>query len=318
MLSSTFRRVALSCFALLPVVHAAVFEVVVGGPGTLRYTPESVNAQPGDQIRFIFQQKNHTATQSTFENPCVKAPGGFDSGYVPVADGVTDGFPVAELNITSTDPVWVYCKQGTHCQAGMVFAVNPGDRMAAFKAAATGAATPSASTTSSAPTSSSTSTGTVHRIVVGGPGALTFNPSNINAAVGDTIEFEFRQKNHTVTASTFDAPCVPLAQSFDSGYVPVADGAATFPTWSIRVNDTRPIWAFCKQGNHCGQGMVFAANAVEPGKTFVDFQNLARQLNGTVGGSTGGGGYGSGALQTSVISSAGAVLAAVFAIAFLL
>ena len=31
-------------------------------------------------MTFVFQQKNHTATQSTFANPCSPSPGGFDSG----------------------------------------------------------------------------------------------------------------------------------------------------------------------------------------------------------------------------------------------
>ncbi len=32
----------------------------------------------------------------------------------------------------------MYCRQANHCQQGMVFAVNPGDKMAQFQAAATG------------------------------------------------------------------------------------------------------------------------------------------------------------------------------------
>lgn len=45
---------------------------------------------------------------------------------------------------------------------------------------------------------------------------------------------------------------------------------------------TNPIWAYCQQATHCGQGMVFSANAVESGpKNFSAFQALAKQLNGT-------------------------------------
>ena len=44
-------------------------------------------------------------------------------------------------------------------------------------------------------------------VVVGadaaGAPALTFNPQNIQAAVGDFINFEFRGGNHTVTQSSF-------------------------------------------------------------------------------------------------------------------
>lgn len=182
----------------------------------------------------------------------VSHPGSESSSVsVPVADSVTSGFPVAELTITETKPIWVYCKQGNHCQQGMVFAINPADQFAQFQAAATGAAPPappSPSSTSSGAVVTVTATVTVsgspvtstyttagtpaptpgvttdHRVIVGGPGLLTYQPSNITAQVGDTVTFEFRQKNHTVTMSSFAAPCRALALTsttsqvgFDSG-----------------------------------------------------------------------------------------------------
>jgi plastocyanin len=148
---------------------------------------------------------------------------------IPVADTVTSNFPAAELTVSRTSPIWAYCRQGNHCRQGMVFAVNPGDQLAAFQAAATGgAASSSASATATATSTSATSTSTTvptsrdHKIVVGGPGVLAFNPPNITAQVGDTITFEFHQKNHTVTASSFEVPCRDLRSStgqsgFDSG-----------------------------------------------------------------------------------------------------
>jgi plastocyanin len=106
----------------------------------------------------------------------------------------------------------------------MVFAVNPGDKFAAFQAAATGSASPSSvsSTSAATPTATTVPSSTDHRVVVGGTGVLAFNPPNITAQVGDTITFEFHQKNHTVTASSFAAPCLDLFTSsgtagFDSG-----------------------------------------------------------------------------------------------------
>jgi plastocyanin len=170
----------------------------------------------------------------------------------------------------------------------MVFAINPGSELAAFQAAATSGTAASASSTSAAtPTATSVPSSTDHTIIVGGTGVIAFNPSNITAQVGDTITFQFQQKNHTATASSFAAPCRDLFSTsgqagFDSGFMPVADGATTFPTYTVQVNDTNPIWAFCRQANHCGQGMVFSANAVESGpKNFGAFQALAEQLNGT-------------------------------------
>ncbi|KAF8583202.1 hypothetical protein K439DRAFT_1653549 [Ramaria rubella] len=125
-----------------------------------------------------------------------------------------------------------------------------------------------------------------HLIVVGGPGLLAYTPSNITAAPGDTITFEFHEKNHTATQAAFTAPCVPLAGGFNSGFNPVAAGTTSgFPTFTITVNDTKPIWAYCMQPGppaHCPSGMVFSANAPATGNTFDAFQQAAEALgNGT-------------------------------------
>lgn len=69
--------------------------------------------------------------------------------------------------------------------------------------------------------------------------------------------------------------------------MPVAAGATTFPTFTVQVNDTAPIWAYCRQESHCGQGMVFAVNANEASpKSFEAFEALAKQLNGTTSNTT--------------------------------
>jgi len=133
--------------------------------------------------------------------------------------------------------------------------------------------------------------GTTHTVIVGGTGGvLQFNPSSIQAQPRDVVVFEFHQKNHTVTQSSFADPCRPLnangVTGFDSGFFPVADNATTFPTWNLTVNDTAPIWAYCRQtvpASHCGSGMVFAINAVESSdRNFTAYKNVAEALNGTV------------------------------------
>lgn len=50
--------------------------VTVGGTAGLVYTPEYVNAAVGDVVIFTFGTKNHTLTQSSFAQPCVKMDGG--------------------------------------------------------------------------------------------------------------------------------------------------------------------------------------------------------------------------------------------------
>ena len=53
----------------------------------LGYVPESITAKVGDMVSFVFMQKNHTATQSTFAEPCKKKEGGMDSGFMPNPEG---------------------------------------------------------------------------------------------------------------------------------------------------------------------------------------------------------------------------------------
>lgn len=72
---------SLTALAALVAVRAAIVDVTVGGPGGLvQYNPSFVNASVGDTIRFNFQQKNHTVTQSSLQSPCVPIADGFDSG----------------------------------------------------------------------------------------------------------------------------------------------------------------------------------------------------------------------------------------------
>ncbi|KAI0261048.1 hypothetical protein BC834DRAFT_941179 [Gloeopeniophorella convolvens] len=339
---------ALISLAAIPPVRSAEIQVTVGGTGGItQYSPSSVTANPGDIVIFTFKQKNHTATQSSFANPCSPLPGGFDTGFIPVNDSNTNGpFQQAQFQVTDQNPVWGYCRQANHCALGMVFAINPGDKFAAFQAAAMGNTTaqssvaPPASSTappsssSAAPPSSSSaasppsSTSQDHRIIVGGTGVLTYQPANISAQPGDTITFEFHQKNHTVSQSSFAAPCQLLASTstsgqigFDSGFMPVSDNATTFPTYTIQVNDTAPIWAYCRQQGHCGQGMVFAANAVESGpNTFEAFEARAKQINGTGSGSSNttgaASGNGAGAVRLGGAGLAAGLTLTVFALVF--
>lgn len=58
---------------------------------------------------------------------------------------------------------------------------------------------------------------------------------------------------------------------------PVAADATVFPTFTITINDTAPIWGYCSQTGHCGSGMVFSINAVESGpNNFANFVQLAK------------------------------------------
>ncbi|KAH9984888.1 hypothetical protein BJV77DRAFT_952280, partial [Russula vinacea] len=100
------------------------------------------------------------------------------------------------------------------------------------------------------------------------------------AYVGDIVEFTFHPKNHSVTQSSFAAPCTPLKGGFDTGFNPVAPGTSDWelPTRQFTVNDTNPIWIHCEQAantaaSHCGKGMVFAVNPGAYG-SFNSFENF--------------------------------------------
>ncbi|KAK0245841.1 hypothetical protein EDD85DRAFT_802322 [Armillaria nabsnona] len=346
-----FLSLGLALVHSLSVSAQTVYDVQVGGAGgKLVYDPEAISAQPGDQVVFHFNPKNHTVTQSSFADPCGPKEGGLDSGFMPVAANSTDSPPTWTITVNDTQPIWVYCKQAaktpaSHCGQGMVFAVNcgldgapnsftnfksaalaVGASLSAAASAATGSSEAAASTTYTAayggvtvppaadPTvvtdtitlESSTWTttyssypgspaatpgsleGNVIKVTVGGSNQLVFEPARVSAQPRDIIMFEFQTKNHTVTQSSFADPCRQLNANgtigFDSGFHPVTDNAA-LPTFNITVNDTAPIWAYCRQktpASHCGAGMVFAINSNEQSaRNFSAFQSLAEQLNGT-------------------------------------
>ncbi|TGO45999.1 hypothetical protein BCON_0351g00070 [Botryotinia convoluta] len=131
--------------------------------------------------------------------------------------------------------------------------------------------------------------------------ALRYFPDNISAKVGDTIQFQFAAGNHTVTQSTFDAPCVPISQSSNntgvfSGFMNVAAGlnsTGMVPVFSMPVKVTTPLWFYCSQGKHCQNGMVLVVNentAANSTRSLANFaalaakatKNIAPTSNGTL------------------------------------
>jgi plastocyanin len=97
--------------------------------GTLAYSPNNVKANVGDMVQFQFAPNNHTVTQSTFAQPCqpialnMAGVTGFYSGFMPVSASSTTT-PTYSIMINNTTPIWLYCSQGKHCQAGMVMVIN--------------------------------------------------------------------------------------------------------------------------------------------------------------------------------------------------
>jgi plastocyanin len=135
-------------------------------------------------------------------------------------------------------------------------------------------------------------------------GKPIFDPPEVMAAVGDLIQFQFYPMNHSVVRASFADPCVPIEQSasangttgFYSGFMPISSETTMMPTFSIVVEDTKPIWFYCSQGRHCQSGMVGAINPTA-NRTLADFTARAAQAPSNI--SPGQEDVGSGAAPTN-------------------
>ena len=165
------------------------FNVLVGGVNGLQYSPNQVEALPGDTISFVFGTRNHTLTQSTFADPCKAMDGGANSGFLTSSNDLettdTSGSPVVQYTVVDTTPRWFFCAQGNHCAKGMVFAVNANANksFSAFtKAASAGVSTdPSGSAAGSASNGSNPAFVDVSGLYpTGGPG----NDTAVSAVLG--------------------------------------------------------------------------------------------------------------------------------------
>ncbi|KUJ22463.1 uncharacterized protein LY89DRAFT_538652, partial [Mollisia scopiformis] len=95
-------------------------------------------------------------------------------------------------------------------------------------------------------------------------GDLIYGPNQLNAAIGDIIHFDFNSTNHTVTQSTFAAPCSPLAGGFNTGFNQVNKLNHTGVIFrDFEVTVSTPLWFYCAQTvkvSHCHAGMVLGVN----------------------------------------------------------
>jgi plastocyanin len=144
-------RFTSSILAIAAVVAGAAAQTthqVTVGQGGLVFTPNNFTAAVNDLVTFVFYAKNHTVTQSAFAAPCAPLVNtttnavGFDSGFVPVSANASSN-PSWTIKVTDTKPIWFFCRQSTHCQSGMVGAINApatGNTFDAYLASAKGAA----------------------------------------------------------------------------------------------------------------------------------------------------------------------------------
>ena len=120
-----------------PVLQPRIHNVSVGPSGDHRFILRYVQADIGDMIRFSFSEGNHTVTESTFMSPC--SPGGaFDTNFFHGSSKVRERSEMT-IVVDTSNPRWFFCRQEiptSHCQSGMVFAINPGPHWIDFAARA--------------------------------------------------------------------------------------------------------------------------------------------------------------------------------------
>ena len=123
-------------FGPVPTISPATSHFVdVGADGDLRFNPNSIDAAVGDWIFFRFLQLNHSVTQSTLDQPCSPA-GGYDTGFNfnPLNQtGVIN--QIVPFLVRDSEPAFFFCRQTvpeSHCAAGMVFAINAGQKLGLF------------------------------------------------------------------------------------------------------------------------------------------------------------------------------------------
>lgn len=104
---------AASVIAFAASALAATIEIQVSGV----FTPDSVTASPGDVLQFNFESQ-HSVVRSEYDSPCV---GATDNA---IYSGAMSSGSFSFL-VNSTDPLWLYCGVGRHCQGGQVMVVNP-------------------------------------------------------------------------------------------------------------------------------------------------------------------------------------------------
>ncbi|GIJ86464.1 hypothetical protein Asppvi_005353 [Aspergillus pseudoviridinutans] len=94
------------------------------GDGGFTFDPDTLSVSPGSKVEFHFYPGNHSVVQAAFSNPCQPlSQSSFFSGFIP--DTSEESPEVFTLTVNDTNPIWYYCGQIGHCQAGMVGVINP-------------------------------------------------------------------------------------------------------------------------------------------------------------------------------------------------
>ncbi|KAM5439314.1 hypothetical protein MferCBS31731_004736 [Microsporum ferrugineum] len=125
----------LTTVALAGLAAAKTVEVIVAQNGDLTFTPDKITADVNDIVHFKLAKSGHDISSGPFNTPCKPGDNSLYSGKLNEGNEFS-------VNITNTDPVWIYCSVAKHCSKGMVAVINQpssGNTIEAYKQAAAGA-----------------------------------------------------------------------------------------------------------------------------------------------------------------------------------
>jgi hypothetical protein len=157
---------------------------------------------------------NHTLTQSTLQNPC-SASGGFETGFTRFNPDDHLG-SIVSFVVEQPNPQWFFCRQEhprPHCQAGMVFAINPGDSMNEFLENARTQPTETASMVQSTDTTQLMPSLTSAASQPGPPGPTTGTMGSSNSGTASDVAQSRTTDQPTASVSQPDSPSSEFGQS---------------------------------------------------------------------------------------------------------
>ncbi|EPS45617.1 hypothetical protein H072_366 [Dactylellina haptotyla CBS 200.50] len=108
-----------------------------------------------------------------------------------------------------------------------------------------------------------------------GQGGLVYSPATLSAQPGDTIQFDFKGGNHTVTQTSFGDPCNPINNGFNSGF------ASSSTSFSIVVKNKAALYYYCAAEGHCQAGMVGIINPPSSSNVLEAFKTAASSASVT-------------------------------------
>lgn len=132
-----FSNIVFAVLAQSLTASAATMMVTVAANNKFQFTPNSITAQPGDTVAFMFAAQNHSVASSNANTPCQPQANALFSDFQPIAGNPkgtpnaangrrqTANSPTFMVPVTDNQPMYIYCPQAQHCQQGMVMVINP-------------------------------------------------------------------------------------------------------------------------------------------------------------------------------------------------